>query len=427
MVSVALLMVPIHAVTFLSKRNRPRPTWSIMQAISVKFLQRMHRMTELSNLSFHVKDPFSFGRHGKHTYFKFVPTLPIEKQIGVLDVDGQDTHSKVGTYIWPRHRHDKTYDDREDERDRDRNGAEMESATLPLVGIAIHGGAYVHMSADENCSTSIIPKRLMEAGSFLEIHSVEYRLIHHSAFPGALLDVASVFDNLINQRKVPPSRIVIIGDSAGGNLALALGRFIRDERLHDTPAGLLLLSPWCDPSFSYPFDPVAKRKRPNAGADYLMDTPMPRAIIIESFIGCTAGNGQGCPTCTQQQSHTFINKSLFKQRGDDKLRKSLRHSILPQHISVHSPYISPSSQHLKDEEDLFDKFPPAFVSYGTAERLEDEIKVLVERMERNKVDLTTNVATDGVHDLLILGYWNESQRSEIWEDIFKWCDGLVHK
>lgn len=285
MVAVALLMVPIHAVTFLSKNRRPRATWSLTQAVSVKFLQRMHRMTELSNLSFHVKDPFSFGRHGKHTHFKFVPTLPIEKQIGVLNVDGHDMHARVGTYIWPRHRNDKRYDERDD--------AGLESGTLPLVGIAIHGGAYVHMSADESCSTSVIPKRLMQSGSFLEIHSVEYRLIHHSAFPGALLDVASVFDNLINERKVPPSRIVIIGDSAGGNLALSLARFIRDERLKDTPAGLLLLSPWCDPSFSYPFDPSAQRRRPNAGVDYLMDTPVPRAIIIKSFIGCTAGNGQG--------------------------------------------------------------------------------------------------------------------------------------
>ena len=135
----------------------------------------------------------------------------------------------------------------------------------------------------------------------------------------------------------------------------------------------------------------------------------------------------GCPTCTQQQSRTFISKSLFKQRQDSQGRKSIRHSILPQHISVHSPYISPSSLHLKDEEDLFENFPPSFVSYGTAERLEDEIKVLIERMERNKVELTVNVAKDGVHDLLILGHWDEKQRKGIWKDIFVWCDELMHK
>ncbi|TIC01416.1 alpha/beta-hydrolase [Wallemia mellicola] len=372
-------------------------------------------MSEISNLSFHVKDPFSWGQHGKHTAFKFVPTLPRNKQVGVLDVEGTDAHKRVGTYIWPRDRCDKEYNDRDD--------VTLEDGTEPLVGITIHGGAYVHMSAEEKCSTSIIPKRLMESGLFLEIHSVEYRLIHYSAFPGALLDVASVFDNLINERKVPPSRIVIVGDSAGGNLALALARFIKDERHEDTPAGLLLLSPWCDPSFSFPFNPTTQRRRPNEGIDYLMDTPVPRALIIESFIGCTSGTGQGCPTCTQQQSHTFIKRSLFKQRK----RTSQQHNLLPDHISVHSPYISPASLHLKDEEDLFEDFPPTFISYGTAERLEDEIKVLIERMERNNVDLTTNVAEDGVHDLLILGFWNERQKDAIWNDIFNWSRDLSLK
>ena len=42
-------------------------------------------------------------------------------------------------------------------------------------------------------------------------------------------------------------KIVLIGDSAGGNLVLALARWIRDEGLLPPPHGLLLLSPSCDP------------------------------------------------------------------------------------------------------------------------------------------------------------------------------------
>ena len=42
-------------------------------------------------------------------------------------------------------------------------------------------------------------------------------------------------------------KIVLIGDSAGGNLVLALARWIRDEGLLPLPHGLLLLSPSCDP------------------------------------------------------------------------------------------------------------------------------------------------------------------------------------
>ncbi len=42
-------------------------------------------------------------------------------------------------------------------------------------------------------------------------------------------------------------RIILIGDSAGGNLVLALARWIRDEGVLPQPDGLLLLSPSCDP------------------------------------------------------------------------------------------------------------------------------------------------------------------------------------
>lgn len=42
-------------------------------------------------------------------------------------------------------------------------------------------------------------------------------------------------------------RIVLIGDSAGGNVVLALSRWIRDESVLPAPDGMLLLSPSCDP------------------------------------------------------------------------------------------------------------------------------------------------------------------------------------
>ena len=41
--------------------------------------------------------------------------------------------------------------------------------------------------------------------------------------------------------------IILIGDSAGGNLVLALARWIRDEGVLPAPDGILLLSPSCDP------------------------------------------------------------------------------------------------------------------------------------------------------------------------------------
>jgi acetyl esterase/lipase len=50
---------------------------------------------------------------------------------------------------------------------------------------------------------------------------------------------------------IPPSMIVVSGDSAGGGLALALLQVIRDAGL-PVPAGGVLISPWCDLTHSFP-------------------------------------------------------------------------------------------------------------------------------------------------------------------------------
>lgn len=84
--------------------------------------------------------------------------------------------------------------------------------------------------------------------------AVEYRLLPHHPLPAALQDAAAAYLALL-RRGIPGCRIVLIGDSSGGHLALALTRWIRDMldggadddqnpfRLHlRKPAGLVLLS-----------------------------------------------------------------------------------------------------------------------------------------------------------------------------------------
>ena len=52
-------------------------------------------------------------------------------------------------------------------------------------------------------------------------------------------------------KAIPPSSIVVAGDSAGGGLALAVLQVIRDAGL-PAPAGGVLISPWCDLTHSFP-------------------------------------------------------------------------------------------------------------------------------------------------------------------------------
>jgi epsilon-lactone hydrolase len=72
----------------------------------------------------------------------------------------------------------------------------------------------------------------------------DYRLAPEHPFPAALEDSISVYRWML-ANGADPSRLAIIGDSAGGGLAFALLLRLRDERLED-PAAIVALSPWVD-------------------------------------------------------------------------------------------------------------------------------------------------------------------------------------
>ena len=97
--------------------------------------------------------------------------------------------------------------------------------------------------------------------------SVDYRKVQTAPFPAALLDCLSAWVYLTQYLDIAPSRILIAGDSAGGHLALALARHLRDGDFA-LPKALLLFSPWVD--MSKDSAPKCYRyKHFNAETDYL--------------------------------------------------------------------------------------------------------------------------------------------------------------
>jgi monoterpene epsilon-lactone hydrolase len=104
----------------------------------------------------------------------------------------------------------------------------------------IHGGGFIF------CSTAthrgLVARIARSAGT--RAFSLDYRLAPEHPFPAALDDCLAAYRGVV-RGGVHPNRIVVAGDSAGGNLTLALMLALRraDDPL---PAGAVCLSPVTD-------------------------------------------------------------------------------------------------------------------------------------------------------------------------------------
>ncbi|EEB96824.1 hypothetical protein MPER_03971 [Moniliophthora perniciosa FA553] len=99
---------------------------------------------------------------------------------------------------------------------------------------SLHGGGYISGTAHPSGSYASICRALLEETdlSVKSVFALEYRLSStfplepSNPFPAALLDALAGYNYLVNVRGIPTSDIIIEGDSAGGNLALALTRYL---------------------------------------------------------------------------------------------------------------------------------------------------------------------------------------------------------
>jgi acetyl esterase/lipase len=74
--------------------------------------------------------------------------------------------------------------------------------------------------------------------------AINYRLAPETKFPGALYDVVQSYLYLIDpneKHRLDPKNIIVMGDSAGGGLCLAMMLYLRDHELPQ-PEGAVLLS-----------------------------------------------------------------------------------------------------------------------------------------------------------------------------------------
>ncbi|RWD69812.1 alpha/beta hydrolase [Mesorhizobium sp.] len=120
--------------------------------------------------------------------------------------------------------------------------AEPKGGLADRVLLCFHGGGYMmgspyshrklygHLAAVVGCRALL----------------VGYRLTPENPFPAQIDDAASAYRGLL-AAGIDGSKIALVGDSAGGGLALALALRTRDERL-PAPAAVMGMSAWTDMS-----------------------------------------------------------------------------------------------------------------------------------------------------------------------------------
>ncbi|KAJ2913148.1 hypothetical protein MD484_g7279, partial [Candolleomyces efflorescens] len=267
------------------------------------------------------------------------------------------------------------------------------------VVLNLHGGAYVRMSAHPSDPTANIVKGLLKhTPSIRRVFSVEYRLSSGKPFsdglhpfPTALIDALAGYNYLVNVVGYSPSDIIICGDSAGGNLAHALTRYLVENqdstnpKLPAPPGALILLSPWSDLSKSH--------------------------------------DGKGSAV-------NYVNSDYLSADNRIEYAKDAFTGPHGRVIADSSPYISPACI-LPGFEVSFKGFPRTFINGGGGEVLIDQIRLLRDRMvadlgegdgvKGGEGKVRYYEVPDGCHDYLVLSP-HEPERTETLKAIARWVE-----
>jgi acetyl esterase/lipase len=321
------LRLPLWLIYYIFKANRQHPRWTYTQAIKSYFVK---------NLVYHItvtESPSRLSLKPGIEKERFVVIQPAKEELykGVANSSVIRPEPVGGTWF------PSLFE------------AQTDGFANIDVVLHLHGGAFV--LGDGRIDYSGFQASLLTKNLNAKVLSLQYRLASDSSgkFPAALQDTISAYLYLLGLG-IPASNIILSGDSAGANLALALLRYIADnENALPWPAAAWLWCPWVDLATSLELDKL--KSIPNVVTDNI---PM------------------------------------------ELLTWGAR-AYIPESMDPSNPYLSPINH-------PFACKTPMWVSVGTLEALYDDGVKLVTDMkgvEGNRVELWQEEAT--AHDIFLMG------------------------
>jgi epsilon-lactone hydrolase len=219
-------------------------------------------------------------------------------------------------------------------------GAESDRVILYL-----HGGAFI-------METPRIHSRLLAQlcrGAKARGLMVAYRLAPEHKFPAAVDDCVAAYRYLLDSG-IASGRIVIAGDSAGGNLALVTLQAVRDAGL-PLPCGAVALSPVTDATFS------GDSMRRNDGLDPLFTRAIvgklaplyvPENRATEPYLSPLFGNLDGLPP-------TLLMVGSSELLLDDSVRYATRARDVTLEVWHDMPHVFPAFPMLSESGEAIER------------------------------------------------------------------------
>ncbi|KAK7053375.1 hypothetical protein VNI00_004001 [Paramarasmius palmivorus] len=371
--STVFIRLPVWVVLSIPRSLRPRSSWDFKRALLTRLIRHMGAVSEKTGPL--IKSP------------NHLAIVPGDGVLGVW-IEPATNYITGDLKLWSQVAN--VHPIRIPGYWLHKEGSTIDVAAPPMPGekvvLSLHGGGYIILSAHPSDHTSAVGRGLLKYSDVVHrIFSVEYRLSSYkpfpeeNPFPAALLDALAGLRYLVDVVGFAPSDIIVAGDSAGGNLAQALTRYLVEYQSDIQPLGppgsLVLLSPRVDMGQSHATDPNGSVYK-HFTSDFLDYRSTYRIV---AFVG---PHGLGAAEV--------------------------------------NPYISPASKN-PAMQISFKGFPRTFIAAGGAEVLYDQIVTLKDRMVQDlgEEEVTFYEAKDGCHDYIPLAY-HEPERTETLRAIAKW-------
>ena len=242
-ISATLAQLPFWLVLYALPLLRPHPKWTLSQAIKNRLLRSyvQHR-SEMEAPTLVRLEP---GAEKE----RFVLIDPSEKDVyrGALAATDIKPETTGGIWFPVLHNPDSGFE---------RN-----------VVLYCHGGAFV-LGEGRPADCGFALEQLSDNFN-ADVFSLSYRLSGNPGqpFPAALQDLVTAYRYLLDI-EISAKRIILAGDSCGGNLVVALLRYIADNTgVLPQPAAAVLCSPWLDLASAR--DPTIVDTHRNSTTDYL--------------------------------------------------------------------------------------------------------------------------------------------------------------